>query len=275
MNSQRITAVATPTASTDATNKAYVDGLVQGVDAKLTAAAATNAALPSCVYANGTAGVGATLTASVNGVLTVDGYAPTLNELILVKDEVAAANNGLYQLTTLGTASVKWVLTRVIGMDQSNEFGGALIAVQDKGNVNDNTLWLCLAADTVTPGTTALSFTRLNSPTTYTAGNGIDISAQVVAAKLQSGGGLVADASGLAVDTSVVARKYATNVGDGASATIVVTHNLNTEDVVLSLREIATKEEVLVDWEHTSVNTITLKFASAPTAAQFRVVVLG
>jgi hypothetical protein len=73
----------------------------------------------------------------------------------------------------------------------------------------------------------------------------------------------------------VVARKYATNVGDGASATIVVTHNLNTEDVVLSLREIATKEEVLVDWEHTSVNTITLKFASAPTAAQFRVVVLG
>lgn len=71
-------------------------------------------------------------------------------------------------------------------------------------------------------------------------------------------------------------RKYATNIGNGTATSIVVTHNLNTQDAVVTLREVATPYAmVITDVEFTSVNTITVKFASAPTAGQYRVTVIG
>ena len=78
-----------------------------------------------------------------------------------------------------------------------------------------------------------------------------------------------------ALDTTVV-RKYAANVGDGSATSIVVTHNLNTQDVIVMLREVASPYAVVMtDIEITSVNTITLKFAAAPTSGQYRVIVTG
>lgn len=71
-------------------------------------------------------------------------------------------------------------------------------------------------------------------------------------------------------------KKYAANVGDGAATSIVVTHNLNTQDVIVMLREVASPYAVVMtDIEITSVNTITLKFATAPTSGKYRVVVTG
>ena len=71
-------------------------------------------------------------------------------------------------------------------------------------------------------------------------------------------------------------RKYATNIGDGTATSIVVTHNLNSQDVSVTLREVATPYAmVITDVEFTTVNTITVKFATAPTAGQYRVTVIG
>jgi hypothetical protein len=62
----------------------------------------------------------------------------------------------------------------------------------------------------------------------------------------------------------------------GAATSTVVTHNLNTRDVTVSVRETSSPwAEVYTDVEMTSVNTITLRFAVAPTAAQYRVTVVG
>jgi hypothetical protein len=56
----------------------------------------------------------------------------------------------------------------------------------------------------------------------------------------------------------------------------VVTHNLNTTDVVVSVYTVAsTFDEVECDIQHTSVNTITAIFATAPAAGQYRFVVVG
>lgn len=72
------------------------------------------------------------------------------------------------------------------------------------------------------------------------------------------------------------AKKYTTTVGDGSSTSIVVTHNLNSRSVVVSLHESASPyEEVLTDIQKTSVNSITLLFAVAPTAEQYTVTVVG
>lgn len=276
-NSHKITNLSTPTAGTDAANKSYVDTTVQGLTPKPTAQVATNAALPANVYANGASGVGATLTASANGVLTVDGYAPVLNDLVLVKNEVAGANNGLYQLTVLGTVSVKYVLTRHVDMDASAEFGGSLIPVENNGTATANTLWLC-NTNGPTVGTTAITLTQLNSATAYTQGNGITISGNVVAFLPDpvSGGGLSVSGTGAKLDTNVAVRKYAVAIGDGSTTAIVITHNLNTQDVTVAVYSATTPwAEVECDVAHTSVNTVTATFATAPTAGQYRAVVHG
>lgn len=71
-------------------------------------------------------------------------------------------------------------------------------------------------------------------------------------------------------------NKYAVNIGTGSSTSIVVTHNLNSQDVTVTIREsVAPFSIVYADVEITSVNTITVKFATAPTSGQFRVIVTG
>lgn len=71
-------------------------------------------------------------------------------------------------------------------------------------------------------------------------------------------------------------RKYSVAIGDGVATSIVVTHNLNTQDLVVTLREVATPYSmVITDIEFTTVNTITVKFASAPTTGQYKVTVVG
>jgi hypothetical protein len=54
-----------------------------------------------------------------------------------------------------------------------------------------------------------------------------------------------------------------------------VTHNLNTRDVVVMVRDASTHDEILVDVQMTSVNTVTLTFAVAPASNAYKVVVIG
>lgn len=77
---------------------------------------ATNAALPACTQAG--AGVGATLTGNAVGILTVDGVNTVINDRILVKNQAAQDDNGIYKVTTEGTAGAAFVLTRATDFDQ-------------------------------------------------------------------------------------------------------------------------------------------------------------
>ncbi len=100
-----------------------------------TARVATTAALPT-VVASGT-GVGKTLTASAVGILTVDGVALVLNDLVLVKDQANAVDNGLYKVTTAGTAGVAFILTRDTAMDATGaETTPGVITSVTAGTVN-------------------------------------------------------------------------------------------------------------------------------------------
>ena len=276
INGQRLTNVGTPASSTDGVTKAYVDALYQGQDPKPAANWATVAALPSNTYANGTAGVGATLTATANGVLTVDGGTPALNDRILVKNEATSAYWGLYVLTTLGTASVPYVLTRDTTMDQASEFGGAMIPVEAGGATNGNGLFLFTAAETITVGTTSLAVTKINASTALNGSTSILVSGGTISAIVAPSGGVLAGASGLSVDPAVVTRKFAQAIGDGSATSIVVTHNLGTQDVEVQLYQAsAPYATVECDVQRTSVNTTTLVFSVAPTAGQYRVVIQG
>lgn len=70
-------------------------------------------------------------------------------------------------------------------------------------------------------------------------------------------------------------RKYAANIGDGTNATIKVTHNLGTEDVTVTVREVSSKQVVMADVQIVDGNSINILFASAPASGTYRVVVIG
>jgi hypothetical protein len=77
-----------------------------------------------------------------------------------------------------------------------------------------------------------------------------------------------------AADARVALRGFAADVGDGTSTVITVTHNLGSRDVVVVLREAAAPYAyVYPDVEAATTNTVTLRFATAPTAAQYRALV--
>lgn len=81
---------------------------------------ASTTALPSVTYNNGSAGVGATLTATGNGQLSLDGVAVGSfgdTVLVLIKDQAAQLQNGLYIVTDNGSGSTPFILTRHPGWD--------------------------------------------------------------------------------------------------------------------------------------------------------------
>ena len=76
--------------------------------------------------------------------------------------------------------------------------------------------------------------------------------------------------------TLTLTKKYATDVGDGAATSYVITHNLNSRDVQVGVYQAtSTYDEVECDVQHTGLNTVTLLFAVAPTNNQYRVVCIG
>ncbi len=164
MGSHKLTTLATPTASTDAVTKGYVDAAILGIQVKTTATVVATTALPSNLYNNGSSGVGATLTGLATGTLTVDGHVVALNEYVLVTSEVAPANNGLYLCTLAGALGVAYVLTRATDMNTPAEFQGALVPVGPVGTTNSNSIWFCNPSGAVTVGMTAIPFTELAVP---------------------------------------------------------------------------------------------------------------
>lgn len=75
------------------------------------------------------------LTMSAVGVTTIDGITIALNDRILIKDQTTQIQNGIYRVSTLGTASVATVFTRALDADTSSELAGSIINV-DTGTAN-------------------------------------------------------------------------------------------------------------------------------------------
>lgn len=120
---------------------------------------ATAQALPAVTYANGTAGVGATLTANANGVMAaVDGVTPVAGDRMLVKNQAAPLQNGIYVVTSIGAVGAPFVLTRHYDADTSAKIADAKVMV-DLGTAGQDTEWL-QSSTAPTMGTTALYWRR-------------------------------------------------------------------------------------------------------------------
>lgn len=84
--------------------------------------------------------------------LVIDGVTLALNDRVLVKNQTTSAHNGIYYLSTLGTASVAWKLTRTAGANTSSEIAAAVVAV-DSGTAYGGDLFTTTFKSTDTLGT--------------------------------------------------------------------------------------------------------------------------
>jgi hypothetical protein len=95
-----------------------------------------------------------------------------LLDRVLVKNEAAAANNGIYVVTTLGTVSVAYILTRAADMNQAAEVPGAF-AFTEQGTVNGGAGFTVAGTGPYVIGTTAINWTQFSGAGEIAAGTGL------------------------------------------------------------------------------------------------------
>jgi hypothetical protein len=174
---------ADPTTALQAATKQYVDSAVStGFTVHPAVVYATAAALPTNTYNNGASGVGATLTAAVNGALSVDGNAVTTSQRILVKNEVASANNGCYTVTQTGSGILPYILTRATDFDTASagEIANNAYFFVTAGATNAGSSFILSQTAAITVGTTALPFTLFSDQLDYVGGTNINITGTTI-----------------------------------------------------------------------------------------------
>lgn len=303
----------TSTAWESLASKSYVDATRQGLDAKESVKAATTTNI--------------TLDGGAPNV--IDGVTLSLGSRVLVKEQTDASENGIYEVSVLGTgANGVWV--RANDADTSAKVTPGMYVFVEGGVTYDNAGFVLATNETVVLDTTALDFVQFSGAGQITAGDGmtktgntfnvvgtadritanadsIDIAATYVGqtslttlGTISTGtwqGSTVAIAYGgtgatsfttdqlvyyngtalasTSLNVNTITRKYAATIGNGVDTDLTVTHSLNTKDVVVSIRDAATDDEVTADITRPSVDTITISFNVAPASNAYRVVVLG
>ena len=170
---KRITSVAEPTQSSDAATKNYVDAVKTGLDVKDSVIVTTTGNL-TATYSNGTSGVGATLTNSgTQAAITIDSRVLVVGERVLVKDQTTALQNGFYKVTTVGTVSTNWVLTRTVDADEDSEITPGAFTFVEEGTVGANNGYVCTNVGAITVGTTAITFVQFSGAGSVIAGDGL------------------------------------------------------------------------------------------------------
>lgn len=282
LNSQRAINVADGTSASDAVNLSQLQAYVRGLSWKDEVRAASTA--------NGTLA-----TAYENGD-TLDGVTLATGDRILLKDQTSHSEDGIYVVAASGAPA------RATDADSTAELENATVFVSS-GTVNADRAYTQTATIT-TVNTTALAWVQFGGGTTYTAdGDGIELSSTVFSLELSgttlskssaglrigsgaagaglveatgvlavgAGTGITVNADDVAINTSIVARKFAANC-------VVTTdpqtfaHTLASADLDVSVYESGVK--VYPDISVDSTN-VTVTWGSAPTSAQYRVVVVG
>ena len=174
----KIINVANPTAAHHATNKGYVDGLIQGLDVKGSVRAASTA--------NGTLA-----TAFANGQ-TVGGVTVATGDRILIKEQSTGSENGVYTVNASGAP------TRATDFDSNAGItAGAFVFVEEGTNGDQG--FVLTNNGTITIGSTSLVFTQFSGAGNISAGNGLQQSGTTLSVLLPSGSGLAAGGAGLSI----------------------------------------------------------------------------
>ena len=248
----RVRGILDPALSQDAATKRYVDAAIEGIKDKGSARVATvsniNLSSPGS---------------------TIDGVAVSAGDYILVKDQTDATENGLYVFNGASTP-----MTRAPNADTSTELTNAIVIVAEGSSTGST--FRQTAVEPVL-GTDDISFAPF--------GTNVPLASETTAGRIEIATQSEVDAGAsdsLAITPLKLAnwsgklQRFSTDIGDGSATSYVVSHNFGTRDLQVNVyRNSGAFDEVLVDIEHTSSNSVTIKFSVAPASNAFRVVCLG
>ena len=193
-----VTLAADPSSALQAATKQYVDNVAAGINfhEAVHAASVVNSGV---IYNNGTAGVGATLTADTNRAFTlIDGETLTVGQRVLMKNQTDAKQNGIYTLTTIGSASAPFVLTRATDADNnpSGEMKTGDFCFVLNGTVNGGYGFINNSpTNPIVIGTDNITYTEFNAAQTLTNGSGINLVSNVLSVDTTTIQARVADVS--------------------------------------------------------------------------------
>lgn len=212
-------------------------------------------------------GLGTIATQASNSVSITGGTISGITDLAIA-DGGTGASNAAAARTNLGLA----IGTNVQAYDAQLTDIAALAVTDGNFIVGNGTTFVAES------GATARTSLGLGSIATQAA-NSVSITGGSITGitdlAVADGGTGASTAAGAKTNLGFLTR-YATNIGDGTSTSISVTHNLGTRDVTVELyRNSAPYDKVYTDIQHTSTSAVTLVFAVAPASAAFRCVVTG
>lgn len=196
MNNQLLTGLASPTNAQDAATKSYVDAVAEGNSNKGTARAATTANINLAAPGAG-----------IDGVTLANG------ELVLVKDQTTASQNGLY---VFNGAAVP--MTRATSADTSAEVKPGMFVFVSEGSTNANNGYTLTTPAPIVLGTTALAFTQTSGAGQITAGSGLTKTGNTINA-VGTAGRIVANSDNIDIDPGYTGQTSITTVGTITSGT--------------------------------------------------------
>lgn len=179
-----VTVTQDPTSAYELATKQYVDTLVSS---GITYHTPVKYEVPNttgnltATYNNGVAGVGATLTnAGTQVAFAPDGPTASIGDRILIYNQTNAFENGVYEVTVVGSGSTNWVLTRTTdadsyGLKDPNALGNGDAFFITSGNTGAGETYVCNTAGVITFGTTNITFTQVSASQVYSAGTGLTL----------------------------------------------------------------------------------------------------
>lgn len=233
--------------------KGYVDNAVQGLSWKQAVRVATTG--------------NATLATGFENGDTIDGVVLATNDRILIKDQSAGAENGIYTVNASGAP------TRAADANSAGELINATVYVSE-GTANADKVYTCTNNATITLGTTSLVFAEVNGGTVPQASTTVQGKVEL-ATLAEAEAKTDTDRAVTPAALAGFALKKTATVGDGSSTTLTVTHNLNTADVIVQVRQASDDAVVECDIDTTGPNAVSLGFAVAPASNAIKVVVIG
>jgi hypothetical protein len=191
------------------TNKAYVDSVANGLDVKASVRVATTANL-GATYSNSAP---STLTNSgAQAAIAIDGVTLVANDRVLVKNQTAGAQNGFYKVTTVGSGSANWVLTRTPDADAASELTAGAFTFAEEGTANGDNGYVLSTNGAITLGTTAITFEQFSGAGQITAGNGLTKNGNTIDA-VGTANRITVAADTIDISTSYVGQTSITTLG--------------------------------------------------------------
>ena len=194
-------------------NKSYVDSVANGLDVKASVRVATTADL-SATYNNSNG----TLTANANGAISIDSVSLSLNDRVLVKDQTTQTQNGFYKVTTVGSGSAAFVLTRTPDANEASEITGGAFTFVEEGTANADNGYVATHNGIPTLGTTNITFDQFSGAGQISAGNGLTKTGNTIDA-VGTANRISVSANAIDIASTYVGQSSITTLGTIATGT--------------------------------------------------------